>query len=76
MLTTTQPRRSRRNWLIACFVLAAALATTVLGGAAQPAAADSPATAVLDWNKHALDALANPRSAPAAAAAGSSSGRE
>ena len=59
MLTTRKPRQSRRNWLIAGFVLAAALATAVLGGAAQPAAADSPATAVLDWNKHALDALAN-----------------
>ena len=59
MVTTKKPRQSRRNWLIACFVLAAALATAVLGGAAQPAAADSPETAVLDWNKHALDALAN-----------------
>jgi hypothetical protein len=58
MFTTKKPRRSRRDWLIACFVLAA-LATAVFGGAARPAAADSPATAVLDWNKHAFDALAN-----------------
>jgi hypothetical protein len=58
MFSTKKPRRSRRDWLIACVVLAA-LATVVLGGAAQPAAADSPQTAVLDWNKHALDALAN-----------------
>jgi hypothetical protein len=41
----------------------AVLATTVLGGSAWTAAADSPATAVLDWNKHALDALANPPTA-------------
>ena len=67
MLMTTKPHWSRRNSLFACFVLAAALATAVLGGAAQPAAADSPATAVLDWNKHALDALAN---APNAATPG------
>jgi hypothetical protein len=37
----------------------AVLTTAVLGGSAGTAAADSPATAVLDWNKHALDALAN-----------------
>ena len=30
----------------------------------RKAAADSPATAVLDWNKHALDALANAPTAP------------
>jgi hypothetical protein len=59
MLTTTKPRRSRRDWLTACFVLTAVSVTAVLGGAAQPASADSPETAVLDWNKHALDALAN-----------------
>ena len=65
MLTTTKRRRSRHTyWLIACFVLAAALATIVLGGGAQPAAADSPETAVLDWNKHALDALANAQVPP------------
>ena len=58
MFTTRKPRRSRRDWLVAGFVLAA-LATAVFGGAAQPALADSPETAVLDWNKHALDALAN-----------------
>ncbi len=78
MLTTTKPHRNSRNWLIACFVLAAALATAVLGGAAQPAAADSPATAVLDWNKHALDALANAQvpPAPPRRRQGSSSARE
>jgi hypothetical protein len=48
--------------LIACVVLASA-ASVLLGTAAQPAAADAPATAVLDWNKHALDALANAPSA-------------
>ena len=34
-----------------------------LAAGSPPARADSPATAVLDWNKHALDALANPPSA-------------
>ena len=67
MLITKKPYRSRRTWLIACFVLAAVSVTAILGGAAQPAAADSPETAVLDWNKHALDALAN---GPTAATAG------
>ena len=70
MKTTKKPRGSRRNWLIACFVLAAALATAVLGGSAQPAAADSPATAVLDWNKHAFDALANAQVPPVGAPPG------
>jgi hypothetical protein len=37
----------------------AVLTTAVLGGSTPTASADSPATAVLDWNKHALDALAN-----------------
>ena len=41
----------------------AVLTTAALGGSAWTAAADSPATAVLDWNKHALDALANPPTA-------------
>src|SRR5687768_2717685 len=52
-------RRSPRRaaWLIACIVLA--VVTSVVLGAATPASADSPETAVLDWNKHALDALAN-----------------
>jgi hypothetical protein len=40
-----------------------ALTTAMVGGSAPTAAADSPATAVLDWNKHALDALANPPTA-------------
>jgi hypothetical protein len=43
------------------------LTTAVLGGSVPTASADSPATAVLDWNKHALDALAN---APTAATPG------
>jgi hypothetical protein len=51
------------GWLIACVVLAS-VASVVLGAAAPKAAADSPATAVLDWNKHALDALANAPTAP------------
>jgi hypothetical protein len=69
MFTTKRPRRSRHSWLIACFV-PAALALAVLGGAARPAAADSPATAVLDWNKHAFDALANAQAPPAGAPPG------
>ena len=40
-------------------VALAVLTTALVGGSALTAAADSPATAVLDWNKHALDALAN-----------------
>ena len=66
MFTTSgrRVRASRRaGWLIACVVLAIA-ASVLLGTAAQPAAADAPATAVLDWNKHALDALANAPTAP------------
>jgi hypothetical protein len=59
-------RRRGRDGLIACFVLAA-LASVVLGIAAPRASADSPATAVVDWNKHAFDALAN---APSAATPG------
>ncbi len=62
--TSGRVRPSRRaGWLIACVVLAS-LASVVLGAAAPKAAADSPATAVLDWNKHALDALANAPTAP------------
>ena len=52
-----RPRRARR--LIAGVLLAAAT-SVVLGAGAPQVAADSPATAVLDWNKHALDALHNP----------------
>src|SRR5262245_25793953 len=40
-------------------VVLAMLATALVGGSAPTAAADSPATAVLDWNKHAVEALAN-----------------
>jgi hypothetical protein len=63
IIATKPPARGRvRRPLIACFVLAA-LASVVLGSAAPRASADSPATAVLDWNKHAFDALANPPTA-------------
>jgi hypothetical protein len=48
-------------------VALALLTTAVVGGSAPTASADSPATAVLDWNKNALDALAN---APTAATPG------
>jgi hypothetical protein len=43
-------------WGLAVVAVFAALA---LAGAVPKAAADAPETAVLDWNKHALDALAN-----------------
>jgi hypothetical protein len=59
--TKFRPRAWRARVLVGAVV--AVLATTVLGGSAWTAAADSPATAVLDWNKHALDALANPPTA-------------
>ena len=63
MLGTDRRWRGRPAvWLIACIVLA--VVTAVVLGAARPAAADSPETAVLDWNKHALDALANATGAP------------
>lgn len=51
-------RRPRRRYLVMCLALAA-LTTLVLGAGARQAAADSPQTAVLDWNKHAMDALVN-----------------
>ena len=58
-------KRKRRKIVRALIpALLALLAAVTLGGAVQPAAADSPATAVLDWNKHALDALANPPVSP------------
>ena len=56
--TSGRARSRRSRWLIAV-VLAAATAVVLGAGAAQ-VAADSPATSVLDWNKHALDALNNP----------------
>ncbi len=59
IITTSGRARSRRaRRLIAAVVLAAAT-SVVLGAGAPQVAADSPATAVLDWNKHALDALNN-----------------
>jgi len=57
--------RKRRKIIRAVIpALLALLAAVALSGAVQTAAADSPATAVLDWNKHALDALANPPVSP------------
>jgi hypothetical protein len=50
--------RLGRHWLVILAVLAV-LAAVALGSAAPRAAADSPQTAVLDWNKHANDALFN-----------------
>jgi hypothetical protein len=60
---------SKRPWhgRVAIGLLLTALVAVALGSAAPRAAADSPQTAVLDWNKHALDALAN---APGAAIPG------
>ena len=55
--------------MLACIVLAA-VASVVFGSAAPPAAADSPATAVLDWNKHAFDALNNAPTNPTTPGAG------
>jgi hypothetical protein len=62
MTMLTHAGRKGRDWVIACLMLVV-LASVVVGATAQQASADSPATAVLDWNKHALDALANPQSA-------------
>ena len=59
------PRNARAGWVaVVLLVLIGALG---LAAASPTARADSPATAVLDWNKHALDALAN---APGAATPG------
>jgi hypothetical protein len=58
-------RNVRAGWAAAALlVLIGALG---LAAASPPAQADSPATAVLDWNKHAFDALFN---APGAATPG------
>lgn len=62
-----RPRRA--GWLMACIVLAVAT-SVVFGSAAPPAAADSPTTAVLDWNKHAFDALNNAPTNPTTPGAG------
>jgi hypothetical protein len=60
-------QRGRRQ-LIATGVLVIAVASaSLLAGATNSARADSPQTAVLDWNKHSFDALAN---APSAATPG------
>jgi len=50
-----------RTWRVRVLIGAVltVLTMAMLGSSAGTAAADSPATAVLDWNKHALDALAN-----------------
>jgi hypothetical protein len=70
VITTSGRVRSRRaRWSIACAALAAATCV-VLGAAAPQAAADSPATAVLDWNKHAFDALNNATTNPTTPGAG------
>jgi hypothetical protein len=53
------PRRQDRGRLTAGLLLITFWSAIALGGASITAAADSPQTAVLDWNKHALDALAN-----------------
>ena len=65
MSFATGNRLRRRAWT--AVAMGATIAVLALVGAAQQAAADSPQTAVLDWNKHALDALAN---APSAAVPG------
>jgi hypothetical protein len=67
--TGRRSHRRRPGWLLACIVLAA-VASVVFGSAAPPAAADSPATAVLDWNKHAFDALNNAPTNPTTPGAG------
>jgi hypothetical protein len=51
--------KRRAHRVVGACILLALLAAVVLGSSAQQAAADSPATAVLDWNKHAMDALVN-----------------
>jgi hypothetical protein len=53
-----KPTTRRLSWFALAAVVAL-LAAVVLGSAVPRAAADSPQTAVLDWNKHALDALTN-----------------
>jgi hypothetical protein len=66
METTARHRRLRRRHLLVAAALAVAGAA-LLASASPSARADSPQTAVLDWNKHALAALAN---APSAATPG------
>src|SRR5262245_10901564 len=60
--------RSAPAWMLVAVL--AVVAAVVFGGATSPAAADSPQTAVLDWNKHALDALANAQVPPSPAPPG------
>jgi hypothetical protein len=60
-IATSRRLRSGRMTVVAALAVFAAVA---LGSAAPRAAADSPETAVLDWNKHAFDALANATAAP------------
>ena len=59
IIATSGRARSRRARRLIAGVVLAAATSVVLGAGAPPVAADSPATAVLDWNKHALDALNN-----------------
>ena len=67
MIGKTRPLGRGR---VATAVLLAVVAAVAVGGAAPQAAADSPETAVLDWNKHALDALANAQVPPPGAPPG------
>lgn len=63
---STRTRRGRRAHALVAVSLAI-VGAVALASASPTARADSPATAVLDWNKHALDALGN---APAAGTPG------
>jgi hypothetical protein len=53
-------RRRRGAGRVAVIAVFALVVAVALGSGAPRAAADSPETAVLDWNKHALEALVNP----------------
>jgi hypothetical protein len=68
-MSKTERRQTSRNvragWAAAALLIF--IGALGLAAASPPAQADSPATAVLDWNKHAFDALFN---APGAATPG------
>jgi hypothetical protein len=68
-MSTFTMRRHRRSLLGMALTLAA-LTTLMVGSQVPQASADSPETAVLDWNKHALDALANAQVPPVGAPPG------
>jgi hypothetical protein len=57
-MSTFTTRRHRRR-LLGMALMLAALTSLMVGSRAPQASADSTDTAVLDWNKHALDALVN-----------------